>query len=638
MRHRRRALHWIVSAALVPLLVVPTAGVAQAEAVGTVVATVAEPTVTFIGHGWGHGRGMGQYGALGYATMYDKSYTWILDHFYGGTSAGAVGNPTISVELLGLSSKPLIVTGKHVYVRSMSTPGTLVDLGTAARFTVRADGHVKVEKGAGCSTTSWELVSDDATYQAGSTRVQAATGASDVTDLLRACYLDLDPKIERAYRGELSIEGTSTAQLTFNRVATEDYLRGVVPRESPSSWGDLAGGKGMEALKAQAVAARSYALSSSRPSGATTCDTTACQVYGGAGIRYQGFTVESLEAANTNAAVTATAGQVRIWPGSGAVARTEFSSSTGGYTVGGAFAAVPDDGDAVAQNPNHDWTVAYPLSTVAAKLGLSGVRGITVTQRNGLGDLGGRVLSVQVVDDAHVTHTYTGATFRSKMGTSQFKSDWFAVSMVNQDEAENVVRALYWDLLGRRVDSSGLATWTRYLMTTGDTAGLVRSLATSRERLERLVSDQYRSALNRVPEPEGLSHWVAHLDAGWGVYDLQIAIYGSPESLSTLGRGDVKVWIGALYRRILGRTASAGERTYWAQIAAVSGRETVVAGIAQSDEATMRRLTVYYRTFLGRQVDASGKATFLPMMTARGDFDVPVHLGSSPEYWSKAQE
>src|SRR5690606_33392574 len=126
-------------------------------------------------------------------------------------------------------------------------------------------------------------------------------------------------------------------------------------------------------------------------------------------------------------------------------------------------------------------------------------------------------------------------------------------------------------------------------------------------------------------------------EAGWGVYALQVAIYGSPESLNVLGRGDVNTWVGGLYTKLLGRTAAASERAYWTDVAARQGREAVVAAIARSDEATMRRLTVYYRTFLLRDVDPSGRTTFLPMMTGRGDFDVPVHLGSSPEYWQRAQ-
>jgi SpoIID/LytB domain protein len=84
----------------------------------------------------------------------------------------------------------------------------------------------------------------------------------------------------RQYRGELSVVWSGGAQHTVNTLPMEDYLRGVVPRESPASWGDAAGGKGIEALKAQAVAARSYAWSEGRTAYAKTCDTTTCQVYG----------------------------------------------------------------------------------------------------------------------------------------------------------------------------------------------------------------------------------------------------------------------------------------------------------------------------------------------------------------------
>jgi len=636
MRHRFRAHAANAAAAVVLALVVsgaaPATAAPPASAPTSTVLAAATGDVTFTGHGWGHGRGMGQYGALGYAVDYGKSSSWILDHYYGGTTAGTVANSEMTVELVGVQSMPLVVTGTHVYVHTTSAPGTRVDLGTAARFTVLSDGHVRVEKGDGCAPSKWTLVSNDV-YVSGQTRVQASPGATAVGDLIRVCY----SSYERAYRGELSVVRTGTSQMTINHLPTESYLRGVVPRESPASWGDLGGGKGMEALKAQSVAARTYALASSRASGAKTCDTTSCQVYGGAGLRYPGGPVTSLEDARTDTAISATAGKVRFKSGTTTPVRTEFSSSTGGWTTGGAFTAVEDLGDAISSNPNHNWTATYTLAEVASKLGLSSVRSIKVTARNGLGDLGGRVSTVAVVDGSGGVHSYSGGTFRSAMGTSRFKSDWFAVSMVSVDEAEHVVRALYHDVLDRSVDSSGLRTWTEYLTTGGEVSGLVREIATSRERMNALVTAQYRAALSRKPEASGLDHWVAHLAAGRGVYDLQVGIYGSPESLSTLGHGSVDTWVGALYRRVLGRSSSSTERAYWTRVAAAQGREAVVASIAKSDEATLRRLTVYYRTFLLRGVDSSGKATFLPMMTGRGDFEVPVHLGSSPEYWTRAQ-
>lgn len=58
---------------------------------------------------------------------------------------------------------------------------------------------------------------------------------------------------------------------TNEQIPFEDYLKGVIPNEMPASWH-------VEALKAQAVAARTYSLNST---GKTVPDTTAFQVYGG---------------------------------------------------------------------------------------------------------------------------------------------------------------------------------------------------------------------------------------------------------------------------------------------------------------------------------------------------------------------
>src|SRR5947209_7114786 len=161
------------------------------------------------------------------------------------------------------------------------------------------------------------------------------------------------------YRGEIrALQGLDGTSRTINAVDLQGYVKGVVPRESPASWGDLGGGAGMNELRAQAVAARSYAASGSclspPVSYATVDDTTSCQVYGGA----------SGEDARSNRAVDDTAGEVRML--NGAVARTEYSSSTGGWTAGGTFPAVVDDGDAVAGNSHHSWHVSIPVTTVQA--------------------------------------------------------------------------------------------------------------------------------------------------------------------------------------------------------------------------------------------------------------------------------
>jgi SpoIID/LytB domain protein len=217
----------------------------------------------------------------------------------------------------------------------------------------------------------------------------------------------------RTYRGTLTLVNGDGASRVVNTVGMDDYLRGVVPHESPASWGDAAGGKGMAALQAQAVAARSYAAASNRYAWAKICDTQSCQVYQGAGLN--GTVTED---PRSNTAVTSTS--AKVLTRSGAVVSAEFSSSTGGWTAGGDFPAVEDLGDSVA--PYHNWTTSIPASTVGDAFGVGTLQSITVT-RNGLGADGGRVLTAKVTGSSGST-TVTGDEFRSTLG---LKSDWFSV-------------------------------------------------------------------------------------------------------------------------------------------------------------------------------------------------------------------
>ena len=69
------------------------------------------------GHGWGHGRGMGQFGAYGYAVEHGWTGRMILDHFYGGTVTTQMGSsPDQRVLLTGRDGKDLILcttAGRH---------------------------------------------------------------------------------------------------------------------------------------------------------------------------------------------------------------------------------------------------------------------------------------------------------------------------------------------------------------------------------------------------------------------------------------------------------------------------------------------------------------------------------------------
>jgi stage II sporulation protein D len=124
---------------------------------------------------------------------------------------------------------------------------------------------------------------------------------------------------DSSYRGVLFLRVTPRGTLhVVNRVALEDYLKGVVPAEmGPRVYDEV------EALKAQAVAARTYALrhrGESAPEGYDLCATPRCQVYGGTAVEHP----------LSSRAVEETAGLALAFQGK--LADTLFTSTCGGRT------------------------------------------------------------------------------------------------------------------------------------------------------------------------------------------------------------------------------------------------------------------------------------------------------------------
>lgn len=386
-RNSRRAAALVLAAALPLASAVVAAPAALAADTGA--------TLSFSGHGWGHGRGLGQWGALGYAADQGWGHERILDHYYGGTTAGTIPDVDLTVRLTALDGARSIAITSAAPFR---VDGFSISGGDAAVFTRTPSGWTMTGRTGGCRGADLPSGVDVGRIPTAST---VAAAGDDRSRMLTVCGVD------RPYRGALrpTVDPGGASRLV-NVVDVESYLRGVVPRESSASWADIGGAA---ALRAQAVAARSYAVADRRSTYASTCDTTSCQVYGGA----------ASEDRRSDAAVAATAGEVRRTP-AGAVARTEFSSSTGGWTAGGQFTAVPDDGDVRA--PRHDWTLEVPLSRIEAVYpSIGAFRSMTVTARNGLGADGGRVTSVRI-DGSRGSTTATGAGVRGALG---LWSDWF---------------------------------------------------------------------------------------------------------------------------------------------------------------------------------------------------------------------
>jgi stage II sporulation protein D len=191
----------------------------------------------------------------------------------------------------------------------------------------------------------------------------------------------------RLYRGFIEVKRGSSGVLAISRLRLEDYLRSVVSHEVPSSWTAAA-------LRAQAVAARSYALMSQANSRAANrpydiCDSTSCQAYGPIGG----------ETGAESRAVRATRG-VHLRSG-GQPVLAMYSSANGGYSVSGGrpyLVAKRDPYDGVVTgtaNWGHKWSTKVRAGAIERAWPQIGrLQKVKVLARDGNGQWGGRVQSV----------------------------------------------------------------------------------------------------------------------------------------------------------------------------------------------------------------------------------------------------
>jgi len=387
--------------------------------------------VVIRGHGNGHGRGLSQYGSLGWATKLGASWQDILNFYYGGsgrtlatlTEADAAATPggVMSVRLQTLDARPTAVISDNITASWTGAAGAYG--GLVARMVANNVYDIYAAPTATCAADTdnpagFTLIGDNV---AGPIDFVSSQGsvltAVSPTDLLGVCE---PPSTTyktgriRYYRG--SIRATIDIlgnRRTVNSLNAESYLRGVVPRESPAGWGDIAGGLGMNALRVQSVAARSYSLSEARYSYAKTCDTEDCQVYGGAGLRTVGSkTAAVIEDRRTDQAIVDTAGYV-IKDSRNAIMRTEFTSSNGGRTAGGQFPVQIDNGDIAADAALQSWSRILSAADLQRVFPSIGVFTSMTTSHDGLGgDWNGYTTSVVITGTAGSV-TRTGWQFRS---------------------------------------------------------------------------------------------------------------------------------------------------------------------------------------------------------------------------------
>jgi stage II sporulation protein D len=353
-----------------------TSTVSAATTTTAVTTNPAQAVLVLDGHGWGHGLGLSQWGAYGYA-KHGWSYARILAHYYTGTSLGQAKPATVRV---------LLVLAKQATVSS-TVPWTVADA---------AGRRVKLDPG---------------------TLVLKGTLALPAHPALQPPYTFTSsehPSVNgKRYRGKLVVSSDGKLVQVIDVVGLEQYLKGVVPSEVPSTWPPAA-------LAAQAVAARSYALANLAQGRAYDLyGDTRSQVYGG---------IET-ESAATSAAVADTNGAVVLY--NGTVADTLFFSTSGGRTASALDAtgtavpylvSVPDPYDTLS--PYHDWgPMVLDAAKVAKELKLSA----PIADVETLDGTSGRVRTVTVVsaDDSHAT--LTGEQVRAALG---LRSTWFTPALL----------------------------------------------------------------------------------------------------------------------------------------------------------------------------------------------------------------
>jgi stage II sporulation protein D len=370
--------------------------IAVAAAALAIPAVASAGTVFLLdGRGWGHGVGMSQWGAEGYA-RHGLDYKQILAHYYPETHVG-IAQPR-EVRVLLVESKPSVRIGS-------TSPFMVVDArGRKVHLPARA---VVIDK---------------------RFMLQHRRLAQPLRFVAGAQPLAVDLA---AYRGDVVVKAKPDGLMAVNVLPLDRYLRGVVPWEAPKGWHE-------QTYEAQAVAARSYTLATLKPGEDFDLYPDArSQMYGGV----------AAERMETNLAIGATAGQVLVWRDR--IVPGYYFSSSGGRTssVHDAWpralqvpylVSVSDPYDYIS--PHHVWpTQILSAGKVASVLGVSGVRDIQVLYNSS-----GRARAVRVLT-ARGWRQFSGDTVRTKFDLGSMDFDLHAM------EIDDPGRALF----GRHVHVTG---------------------------------------------------------------------------------------------------------------------------------------------------------------------------------------
>jgi SpoIID/LytB domain protein len=406
----------VISLAISPITLLPNA--ANAE---TVPATFA-----FQGSGYGHGVGMSQIGARAKA-LAGESATAILQYYYTGTIVETVTDTQILRINVGnlLTSAKLRSDSKGAELQLFA--GDLGETQTATpllTFPSKTSLNLNLSDGLIAISTTRGSVTKEITTGGNFTLRWSGTRYQDGTPAVIS--LTTNNATKRYRHGQISLKVIRDKKLgkrmaIINSVRLQDeYLWGI--GEVPSSWPT-------QALDAQAIASRTYALAKSTKI-RSACD---CHLY--ATISDQNFAGYSKESEPRfgelwKAAVNRTAGAVITYAGTPITAY--FSSSSGGTTETSEHAwgtatpytvSVPDSASVdITFNPRFaSWTREISQAVIAQAFLLPDVIALSVLSINPAGS----VALIQAISSDGSFAVLRGETFRSR---SKLPSAWFSLN------------------------------------------------------------------------------------------------------------------------------------------------------------------------------------------------------------------
>jgi stage II sporulation protein D len=421
------------------------------------------------GAGFGHGIGMSQYGAYGFA-LEGSGYADILAHYYKGTQLTSAPGAPVRVLLQPVDPYIRVQGVTRANGRVLSYDKTYIARPSGSRILVTRSGGKRVAR-------------------------FAAPLRFKGPDAVRLLGPALNGVGSGLYRGVIEVVHEGGGLTAINELDLDTYVRGVVAGEMPSSWP-------LEALKAQAVTARTYALATRKTTGLfDQYPDTRSQVYRGV----------AGESVRSDAAVAQTAGRVLTYGGEPAV--TYYFSTSGGHTENVEFSfvgslakpwlvGVPDPYD--AQSPYHRWEVPTTAARLDSALGAPGrFKQVKVLDRG----VSPRVVRARVIGTSG-SAVLTGPQIRARLG---LRDTWFTFVRARTSVSRaRSARPASWGprlvspaLVGsytpapkRRVlivERRGMGRWKRI--------GKVRTTKAGRYRMEIGRAGVYRLRSGRVAGP-----------------------------------------------------------------------------------------------------------------------------------------